>query len=228
MAEDPNADPNPNPNPPQNTPPTGGTNVVELERQLDQARRRITDLNAESRGHRLQADNYSQEAKDLRTRLDAAVADKNAALEAAKTQADAALEALRTQLGQELETTKTDLTGKLTEAEQKAADAAAKAKARSMMADLKVAAKDAGMVDLDGLKLLNTEELKVNDDGDVENAADVLAKLKEAKPWLFGNPSNTSSPNNPPPPKKPESKKGMEMDDAEWKQKQKELLMGRV
>jgi hypothetical protein len=97
-----------------------------------------------------------------------------------------------------------------------------------MMADLKVAAKDAGMVDLDGLKLLDTGELKVNDDGDVENAAEVLAKLKEAKPYLFGNPSNTSSPNNAPPAKKPDNKKGMDMDDAEWKQKQRELQMGRV
>lgn len=208
---------------------SGNSNdVAELRRQLADVRARLRDVNAESRGHRLQADNFKQEAADLRTRLDAAVADKNAALEAAKTEHAAALDALRGELTGQLETTRTELTGKMTEAEQKAADAAAKAKARSMMADLRIAAKDAGMVDLDGLKLLATDTLKVNDDGDVENAAEVLTALKEAKPYLFGNPQHTSNPSPPPPANNSAPKKGMEMTAEEWAQKQRDLQMGHV
>jgi hypothetical protein len=225
MADDDNTDPV---DPPRHTDPAPGNDIAELRRQLANAQARLRDVNAESRGHRLQADNFKQEAADLRTRLDTAIATHNTALEAAKTQADAALDSLRTELGQQLESTRTELTGKLTETEQKAADREAKAKARSMMADLKVAAKDAGMVDLDGLKLLNTEELKITDEGDVENAAEVLTKLKEAKPYLFGNPAHTSNPAEPPKPNSTEKKKGMELSEAEWKQKQRELQMGIV
>lgn len=223
MAEDPS-----DPNDPVDPPADPGNDVAELRRQLSDARTRLRNVNSESRGHRLQADNYKQEASDLRTRLEAAMADKNTAIDALKAEHTAALDALRSELTGQLETTRTELTGKMTEAEAAAAEKAAKAKARSMMADLKVAAKDAGMVDLDGLKLLDTAALKVNDDGDVENAAEALAALKEAKPFLFGSQQNTSNPAKPPPPKSPENKKGMEMTAEEWAQKSRELMMGRV
>jgi hypothetical protein len=210
-------------------PGSGNSNdVAELRRQLADVRARLRDVNAESRGHRLQADNFKTEAADLRTRLEAAFADKNTAIDTLKSEHTAALDALRGELTGQLETTRTELTGKLTEAEQAAADKAAKAKARSMMADLKVAAKDAGMVDLDGLKLLSTDDLKVSDEGDVENAVEVLAKLKEAKPYLFGNQQNTSNPNPPPKPQPTGDKKGMEMTAEEWAAKSRELQMGRV
>lgn len=208
---------------------SGNSNdVAELRRQLADVRARLRDVNAESRGHRLQADNFKTEAADLRTRLEAAVADKNTAIDSLKSEHTAALDALRSELTGQLETTRTELTGKMTEAEAAAAEKAAKAKARSMMADLKVAAKDAGMVDLDGLKLLATDDLKVSDDGDVENAAEILAKLKEAKPYLFGNPQHTSNPSPPPPANNSAPKKGMEMSAEEWAQKQRDLQMGLV
>ena len=63
--------------------------------------------------------------------------------------------------------------------------AGAEAKARIIRAELKAEAVKAGMVDLDGLKLIEAGELRVNEDGEVEDAPAVLAKLKRAKSWLF-------------------------------------------
>jgi hypothetical protein len=75
--------------------------------------------------------------------------------------------------------------------------AQAEANARLIRADLKAEAIRAGMVDLDGLKLIDMAEVRLSDAGEVVEAAAVLAKLKRAKPWLFGAASSSAAANPP-------------------------------
>ncbi len=50
---------------------------------------------------------------------------------------------------------------------------------------LRAEAMRAGMVDLDGLKLLDAGDLALDEHGDVVGAPALMAQLKRAKPWLF-------------------------------------------
>ena len=63
---------------------------------------------------------------------------------------------------------------------------------RLIRAEMKIEAIRAGMVDLDGMKLLDLSEVKLNDEGEVPDAGERIARLKKAKPWLFGMPSSSS------------------------------------
>lgn len=63
---------------------------------------------------------------------------------------------------------------------------------RLVRAEMKIEAIRAGIVDLDGLKLLDLSEVKLNDQGEVPDAGERIARLKKAKPWLFGVPSSSS------------------------------------
>ncbi len=90
------------------------------------------------------------------------------------------------------------------------------ARSRVVHAELKVEAVRAGMVDLDGLKLLNPATVEVGADGEVKNAAEVIAQLRRAKPWLFGGSSSSSSA-NPPPAQPPRQKMATEMTEAEYR-----------
>jgi hypothetical protein len=74
----------------------------------------------------------------------------------------------------------------------------------------------AGIVDLDGLKLLDPSAVEVGEAGDVKNAADVITQLRRTKPWLFGGGSSSSSA-NPPPAQPPRQKRATEMTDAEYR-----------
>ena len=74
---------------------------------------------------------------------------------------------------------------KLTVAEKTAKDAGERSVHVLRDAALKLAAKDAGIVDLDGLKLLDTTAVKVGEDGTVSIPDKFFAKAKEAKPYLF-------------------------------------------
>ncbi len=90
------------------------------------------------------------------------------------------------------------------------------ARSRLVRAELKVEAVRAGMVDLDGLKLLDLEEVQLNSDGEIENAAHLMAQLRRAKPWLFGG-TSSSSPANAPPAQPPRQKLATEMTDKEYR-----------
>ncbi len=94
---------------------------------------------------------------------------------------------------------------------------------RVMRAELKAEAVRAGMVDLDGLKLVDLEGVKMNDAGEVEGAAMLMSRLKRAKPWLFGHP-NSSSSATPPPSAPPKQKLATEMTDDEWRAARAEML----
>ena len=98
--------------------------------------------------------------------------------------------------------------------------------ARLILAELKSEALRAGMIDLDGLKLLDLSAAKLNDRGEVEGAAAMMARLKQDKPWLFGG-AFSSSRSSPPPAQSPRQKMAMEMTDAEYRAARAELLKRR-
>ena len=92
----------------------------------------------------------------------------------------------------------------------------ADAEARLIRAELKVEALRAGMVDLDGLKLLDLAEIRLGQNGDVVDGGAILAKLKRAKPWLFAAPSSSSAAANPPRPEPPRTRHANELSREEW------------
>lgn len=102
-------------------------------------------------------------------------------------------------------------------ADQRAKDAEASAEAvkqkartesdaRIIRAELKAVAIKAGMVDLDGLKLADLSSVKLDDKGEVVGAEDLMASLKQAKPYLFAQPPTTTTQTQTPAPKKEDPK----------------------
>lgn len=98
------------------------------------------------------------------------------------------------------------------EAEKKAADAEKaakeaetvaqkKAEQRLMRAELKALALKEGMIDLDGLSFIDYTTVSFDDKGDLKGGPEAIAKLKEAKPYLFGAKSTTSPKSASPDPK---------------------------
>jgi hypothetical protein len=89
-------------------------------------------------------------------------------------------------------------------------------------ASLKIAAIQAGIVDLDALKLIDAATLDVDDAGELKDGAAVMAKLKAEKPYLFGSsappaPRTTTGNPSPTPPPAPASKKpALNMTDDEF------------
>ena len=88
--------------------------------------------------------------------------------------------------------------------------------ARLVRAELKAEAIRAGMVDLDGLKLLDMTRLKLSKAGELEDASSIMSRLRQAKPWLFGA-ASSSSQATPPPAQPPRKKLATEMTDAEYR-----------
>lgn len=90
-------------------------------------------------------------------------------------------------------------------------------------AELAVEAVRAGMVDLDGLKLIDTASLSMDENGSVADAASVIGKLKRAKPWLFGGVSSSSS-SPAPKAEAPRHRHAREMSEEEWRAARAALL----
>lgn len=59
------------------------------------------------------------------------------------------------------------------------------AQERIILAELKAVALSHGIVDLDGLKLIDKSTVKINDNGEIEGAEDLIKQFKENKPYLF-------------------------------------------
>lgn len=136
--------------------------IEELQAELDSARTRISELNSEAKGHRLDAKEARQQA----------------------TEAQAAL---------------------------------TKAQERIVNAELKVAATAAGAVDVsDVLALLDRRQIKLDDAGEVTNAAELIEEFKRAKPNHFSAGRSTSNTRpTPPKPGETQPKKVAEMTDEE-------------
>ena len=102
----------------------------------------------------------------------------------------------------------------MSEAEQKAAsewqskmdEVHTTSQQRLIRAELKAHALKAGMVDLDGLKLLDLTKIVLTDDGEIDGAEALLEAAKKAKPWLFGQVSTTTSTATAPKPAEPKQK----------------------
>ena len=71
-------------------------------------------------------------------------------------------------------------------------EARGQATRRLIQAELKAEAWKSGMIDLDGLKLIDADEIAVDDTGEVKGAAALVARLRRSKPWLFGTGSSSS------------------------------------
>jgi hypothetical protein len=102
----------------------------------------------------------------------------------------------------------------------------AQSRERLIRAELKAEALRAGMVDLDGLKLVDAGVLSVDETGEVQGAVTLMQSLRRAKPWLFNGPS-TSSAARPPPAQSPRPRRATEMTAEEWLAARAELLRRR-
>lgn len=89
------------------------------------------------------------------------------------------------------------------EAGQKTTAAERAANDRILRAELKAAALKAGMIDLDGLKLADMSQVKLNEAGEVEGAEALMAAMKEAKPYLFQTAATTTQTHTKPEKKDP-------------------------
>lgn len=90
-----------------------------------------------------------------------------------------------------------------------------RARHSTMMSDLRVAAVKAGMVDLDGIKLLDLTTVRATEEGEIPDAPAIMSSLRQSKPWLFATWS-TSSIKEAPPSQPPHQKQAMEMSDDEY------------
>ena len=117
--------------------------------------------------------------------------------------------------------------GEAVAGEMVAADVAqlAALRAKLVQAELRTAAARAGMVDLDGVKMVDAASLEVNAAGELENGAAVMAALRQAKPWLFGRSSSSAA--VAPRAAAPKQKTAMEMTVDEWRVARAELLRRR-
>lgn len=87
--------------------------------------------------------------------------------------------------------------------------------ARVIRAELKAEAIRAGVIDADGLKLLDISELRLSESGELEGASALMARFKKAKPWLFA-PASSSTAIAAPLAQPPQQKHATEMTDAEY------------
>ena len=95
--------------------------------------------------------------------------------------------------------------------------------AKLIRAELKAEAVRAGIIDLDGLRLLEISDAKLGENGDVENAAELVAQLRHNKPWLF-NSGSSSSVAPAPPAQSLRPKPATEMTDEEYRSARAALL----
>jgi hypothetical protein len=110
--------------------------------------------------------------------------------------------------------------------EHQLATTQAETEARLVRAELKAEAIRAGMVDLDGLKLLDLTNVKLSKTGELEEAGTIMSRLRHVKPWLFGA-ASSSSPATPPPAQPPRKKSAIEMTDAEYRAARADLVKRR-
>jgi hypothetical protein len=87
---------------------------------------------------------------------------------------------------------------------------------RVIKAELKAEAIKAGMVDLDGLKLLELSHFKLNGQGELDDSAQTFQKLKRSKPWLFSGSASSSAAANPPRPETVRARHANELSHEEW------------
>jgi hypothetical protein len=101
----------------------------------------------------------------------------------------------------------------------------ADAAARIRLTELKAEALRAGIIDIDGLRLLDPG-VTSGQATQTQDAAEIIARLRVDKPWLF-SPASTSSPSVAPKPVQAKRKLATEMSFDEWRAARAELLRRR-
>jgi hypothetical protein len=119
-----------------------------------------------------------------------------------------------------------------TAAETAKTTAEAAIKTTRTAASLQVAAIQAGIADLDFLKLIDVATLELDDKGELKDGAAEMAKLKAAKPHLFGTappaPRSSSNPQPPPVPAPPTHKKATDLTADEYKKQRADIAAGKT
>jgi hypothetical protein len=110
--------------------------------------------------------------------------------------------------------------------ERRLEEVQAQSGAKLVQMALRAEAARAGMIDLDGLKLLDPAVLAPGEDGEFDGAAEVIEKLRRDKPWLFGAASSSSAA-VPPTAAATRRKLATEMSLDEWRTARAELLRRR-
>jgi hypothetical protein len=113
-----------------------------------------------------------------------------------------------------------------TAAEQRVKEADRRANTRIINAELRLAAAKAGIIDLDGLKLLDVSKVTIKDDGTVAGADELIGQAKKDKPYLFGASSTSSTATPPRRTTTTQSKSALEMTDEEWKAERARIKRG--
>jgi hypothetical protein len=86
---------------------------------------------------------------------------------------------------------------------------------RLITANLRTEAVRAGMIDLDGLKLIDLSEVRLDENDKVVGGRKIMADLRRTKPWLFGV-ASTSSAATAPASQPVRQKTAMDMTEAEY------------
>lgn len=102
------------------------------------------------------------------------------------------------------------------QAEAALAETQQKINEKLLRSELKAEAIQAGMIDLDGLKLIEISEISITEAGEIADAKSVLANLKHAKPWLFGQGRSSSPAAHAPRPEQPRTRHANELSHEEW------------
>jgi hypothetical protein len=97
---------------------------------------------------------------------------------------------------------------------------------RAIASELRSEAVRRGMVDLDGLKLIEAGGVSIDAEGTVHGVAAVMTKLRREKPWLFGA-SSSSSLAGVPSAAPARTKLATEMTLQEWRVARAELVRRR-
>ncbi|MDE8343109.1 MAG: hypothetical protein POG24_04745 [Acidocella sp.] len=111
-------------------------------------------------------------------------------------------------------------------AEHRLQEALARSRQGLIKAGLKNAAIQAGMIDLDGIKLIDTAAFEIDDREELVGVNAVMQQLQHDKPWLF-NRASTSSGAMPPAVQPPTPRRATDMSHAEWKAARADLLRRR-
>jgi hypothetical protein len=119
-----------------------------------------------------------------------------------------------------------ELRARAEQLEHELASARRDAEARIIQAELKAEAVRAGIIDLDGLRLIDHSSVCLDPRGEVVGAKEIMAGLKRAKPWLFGAASSSSTAATPAA-QAPRPKHATEMRDAEYRAARADLLKRR-
>ena len=103
----------------------------------------------------------------------------------------------------------------LADAETKTKAIEAAANDKILRSELRALAREAGILDIDDLKLLDVSKLKIDDDGNVTGAEDLIKAFKEAKPYKFKELTSTSATTPTPKADAGKQKKVSDMTEAE-------------